>query len=270
MNTVDFKPFVEWSQLSESYTITAPSKLRSAIWSILFQLQNRVIEIDRGEPTEIIVKSNSGYRPREALYILAVATHIAQAGDFETLYAVTGGYPQHLALMKQNIDFKGETGTFSVEEIKYWIDSWITRNSIETIKGEINSINQFSLDWIDQRVLVVTKVRNHLEENLSWVFKPFLKSNRLSHCDRVLEYLNEARYTAEFANSSIAVLAKAAHSQLEAFQTVLEKQVEGTYQSFKDTLKYVQEYRKDAKDFFDSVDTNKIIELVAETSALLG
>ncbi|EKD64892.1 MAG: hypothetical protein ACD_50C00263G0001 [uncultured bacterium] len=83
--------------------------------------------------------------------------------------------------------------------------------------------------------------------------------------------MRAAKETATFSNQNIQVLAQSAESQIEAFENLLSGgMIVETYQSYCDVLTMIKRIRSEAKQYFDSVNSNKIEEFVDTISTLVS
>lgn len=259
-SAIDFVPFIEHSSRHKGYWVTAPRADRIKIWDALTDLQHNILSIDGGEPTEILVKANPGYDPKEALYALTVATYVALMTDLDSIFGL-GSYKKHVENIRSSIQFVGLDAP-NEENVRFWIDTWFVKKASAQLDGVLRDIKEFNLGYIDERINAIKARRNKISRDLSWFKQPVLKANWLNQCDNAMAEIAKVRAIAVFANTHIAPGQKAALLKVAEFKALMQtSEIASLGDRFDFVMSELESLRDVAEEWFETVDHKYVNEL---------
>lgn len=266
-----FKPFIE--HYRSGYWLTAPRPIREKVWSILHDIQDNVIDIEGGSPTEICVNTNPGYDTEEALVILTVATHIALNQPFDKLYAI-GKFDDHIKKIKEQIEFK-ISGTFVFEaKTMYWLGAYIVETATRNLNQKAEKITGLNSNWAISKQMEVLKIQNQVRDQLSWITQPLLKYDFLKQCSEALSALQKANGNIIFVNKNVQVLKENAAAQVAIFIDSLKSDVAlfESFQNYSDSLSDINRWIQDAAVFRELLtsDEDDLNQMVAMCKTLVS
>lgn len=259
--TANFTPTIE--QYRTGFWLTAPRPIREKVWEVLFGLQDNVITIEGGAPTEICVNSNPGHAHDEALTILIVATHIAISGEFDDLYSI-GRLENHIDKIKSEMDIKIQGTVYHEGKIMFWIGSWIIDSATKKLKDKASSITGLNENWAKAQEIEVLKIRNQIRDQLSWLTSPLLKLERLNQCDQTLSALAITHNLIKRINENVQILKENAQEQIAIYLKGLQNAdvVLGTYSNWRDSRELLDRMIKEAENYRNQLQEDNLIEAI--------
>ncbi len=255
---------------NDGFIATLPSDERSLGWSILHDIQDHVVKIDRNcGPTQLQVWPNPGYSKQEALAILIVAVY-ASGRSLEDLMSVPE-IASHMDVINKRILNLGTINDADATLVEYYLGKLIVDRAGNRVSSRLSNVHYgFRLAWFDDLKDKVVNAKRALEftSALSLTITPWEKKRRVNECLSVIAIIQDRKNKAETRNNTISNVVAAAKQQVAKFQESLELTPLLVGDKFVQTLDFLDRAITSSKAEFNSLETDDLIELVQQAESL--